>query len=483
MHWPLSQSYNQLPPHAYEECNPVPVAAPQLVICNDVLAQEMGLDLTNETEETLAQLFSGNQLPAGSTPLAQAYCGHQFGNFTMLGDGRAHLIGEHQMPEGEYVDVQLKGSGKTPYARRGDGRAALGPMLREYIISEAMHALNITTARSLAVVTTGEAVMRETMLQGAIVTRIASSHIRVGSFEYFAAQHDTEGLKQLADSVINRHYPELEGPPNPYADLFLAIMERQITLVNDWLRVGFIHGVMNTDNMAVSGETIDYGPCAFMDRYDPQTVFSSIDRQGRYAYANQPHIAQWNLARLAEAMLPLFDPDIAQAASIADEMIQSFTAKFQTQWLAMMRRKLGMFGAEKKDETLIATLLQWMQNNHADYTTTFRDLSSEALPDHKPYEADDFQQWYHEWQMRLSRNQQPLCESYDVMRKSNPAVIPRNHQVEAVLKAAEEARDFAPLHRLLAVLSKPYEALADVDEQFSHPSDETERVYQTFCGT
>ncbi len=480
--WKFDNSYATLPEHFYSKLPPLPVRAPKLAVFNERLAQELGLDLSHQGEDDLAALFAGNALPEGAEPLAQAYAGHQFGHFTMLGDGRAHLMGEHITPEGARVDIQYKGSGKTPYARRGDGRAALGPMLREYIVSEAMHALGIPTTRSLAVVTTGEPVLRETEQQGAILTRIAASHIRIGTFEFIAAQKDTDGLKQLADYVIARHYPDLADAEQPYLALIEAVMERQITLVNHWLRVGFIHGVMNTDNVALSGETIDYGPCAFMDRYDPNTVFSSIDRMGRYAYANQPTITQWNLARFAEAILPLLHDDIEQAAQRAEETLATFNDRFQTAWLAMMRVKLGLLDSTPEDGVLIGDLLKWMQYHAVDFTNTFRDLSQATLPDKEVYEAEDVAAWLVRWQERLNKQSASPEEARTAMQAQNPFIIPRNHRVEQALQAAETESDFSVMHALLTALKSPYQDTPDFI-QYTHPPTPEERVYQTFCGT
>jgi uncharacterized protein YdiU (UPF0061 family) len=480
MNWNFDNSYTKLPEHFFTRIAPVAVSAPKVAIVNFTLSKQLGLVL--EGQDNIANILSGNKLPEGAEPIAQAYAGHQFGHFVILGDGRTHLLGEHITPDGKRFDIQLKGSGKTPYSRRGDGRAALGPMLREYIISEAMHALGIPTTRSLAVVTTGEPVMRESVLQGAILTRVAASHIRVGTFEFLAARKDIDGLKTLADYAINRHYPELENSEQPYLGLLKAVMQRQIELVVHWLRVGFIHGVMNTDNMAISGETIDYGPCAFMDSYDPQTVFSSIDRNGRYSYANQAHIAQWNLARFAEAILPLLNADIELVSQIADEVIQSYTAIFQEKWLEMMRKKLGLFGEKKQDETLIADLLKWMQRNHADYTNTFRDLISEKLPEVENYQTQEFKNWWQQWQARLQQNHKPLKSSFCLMRANNPAIIPRNHKVEEALRAAEENSNLSKLHELLDALAEPYKDKPEF-AQFQQQPAASERVYQTFCGT
>ena len=485
--WNFDNSYARLPEHFYTRMHPVSVSEPEIVIANHALADEVGLTLNSCPEKKLAQLLSGNRLPAGSEPLAQAYAGHQFGHFTVLGDGRAHLIGEHVTPEGKRVDIQLKGSGRTPYGIRGDGRAALGPMLREYIISEAMHALGAPSTRSLAVVATGEPVYREAVLQGAILTRIAASHLRVGTFEYLAAQKNVEGLRRLADYAIDRHYPALKTSGQPYLGLIRAVMERQIALIADWMRVGFIHGVMNTDNMTISGETIDYGPCAFMDSYDPQTVFSSIDHMRRYAYANQPRIAQWNLARFAEALLPLLHENRGRAAALAEEAIQSFDALFQVAWLAMMRRKLGLFSEQKPDEEkedsrLIGGLLKWMRQYHSDYTNTFHDLISENMPNDELYRSEEFRHWWQCWRQRLEKNRRPITDSLALMRANNPAVIPRNHKVEEALSAAEAHSDFSKLHALLQALSKPYSA-EWMRAEFRLPPRPEERVYQTFCGT
>lgn len=480
--WKFDNSYARLPDQFYTRMDPVPVQNPQIVIQNQVLADELGLTLNDVTDGELAQLFSGNIIPEGTDPIAQAYAGHQFGHFTMLGDGRAHVIGEHITPSGQRVDIQLKGSGRTPYSRGGDGRAVLGPMLREYIISEAMHALGIPTTLSLAVVTTGEQVVRDEILPGAILARVAASHIRVGTFQYAARLGDKMLLQQLADYTIERHYPHIAGSDQPYIDLLSAVMDNQIKLVTEWLRVGFIHGVMNTDNMTISGETIDYGPCAFMDAYDPQTVFSSIDHRGRYAYSNQPPIAAWNLARLAETLLPLIHDDQEKAISMAQDVLHSFEGKFQQQWLQMMRRKLGLLTEEKEDDKLIGDLLQWMQQNHADFTNTFRDLSTAQLPDNKIYQDSTFTEWHTRWQDRLSRHQQLLSSSWELMQNTNPAFIPRNHRVEAALRTAEEHNDFSVFQNLLDVLSEPYQDKIQY-EDFKTPPTPGERVHQTFCGT
>jgi serine/tyrosine/threonine adenylyltransferase len=483
--WNLDCSYARLPETFYARLRPIPVREPGLVIWNESLAQQLGLDRSACSEEALARLCAGNELPSAAEPLAQAYAGHQFGHFTMLGDGRAILLGEQQTSTGERFDIQYKGSGRTPYSRGGDGRAALGPMLREYLISEALAALKIPTTRSLAVATTGEPVYREQVLPGAVLTRVAASHIRVGTFQYLAARRDIAGLRQLADYTLNRHYPELASTTPTqatYLTLLEAIMERQASLMAQWLNCGFIHGVMNTDNMALSGETIDFGPCAFMDDYDPKTVFSSIDHHGRYAYANQPFIAQWNLTRLAETMLPLLHEEEQAAIALAEQALQSFMDRFEHHWLAGMRRKLGLQNTEAEDATLAGELLDWMQQQHADFTNTFRDLSSPAFPAGEMFQQPAFQAWYARWQQRLQQEAGSPATAYALMQSSNPAVIPRNHHVEAALTAASQQLDFSPLHNLLQVLQNPYGDLP-TDSPYRSPPAPQERVYQTFCGT
>ncbi len=476
--WNLDHSYARLPALFHESLEPTPVREPRMVVFNHPLAQSLGLDAA--ALEDQAAIFAGNELPGGAAPLAQAYAGHQYGHFTGLGDGRAILLGEQITPTGERFDVQLKGSGPTPFSRRGDGRAALGPMLREYIISEAMHALGIPTTRSLAVVTTGEKVFRQESLPGAVLTRIAASHIRVGTFEWAAAHGDKEALQALADYTLQRHYPELATAEAPYLALLEGVMERQARLIAQWQCVGFIHGVMNTDNVALSGETIDYGPCAFMDAFDPATVFSSIDRNGRYAYGNQPQIAQWNLARLAEALLPLLHADEKQALEVANAAIDGFKTTFEQHWLTGMRAKLGLFTEEAEDRALIETLLLWMKKQKADFTNTFRSLSNAG----KTMLNDDlaFIAWHAQWQARLQQQPQPAEEVQQRMRAHNPAVIPRNHKVEEALAAAVERGDLSVMQRLLEVLAKPYED-HEGQSEYSAPSGLAPGAYQTFCGT
>jgi uncharacterized protein YdiU (UPF0061 family) len=481
--WRFDNSYIRLPDSFYVQLHPVPVPAPRVAILNHALAASLGLDSHALSDEEAASLFAGNTLPEAAQPIAQAYAGHQYAHFTMLGDGRAILLGEHLTAAGDRFDIQLKGSGQTPFSRRGDGRAALAPMLREYLISEAMHALGIPTTRSLAVVTTGESVLREALLPGAILTRVASSHIRVGTFEYVARlSGDGEGVKTLADYVIQRHYPDVAGADNPYLALLQAVIARQASLVAKWLLVGFVHGVMNTDNMTISGETIDYGPCAFMDAYDPDIVFSSIDHHGRYRYSNQPHIAQWNLARFAETLLPLFHPDPQKAVALAEEAIHRFPAIFQDHWLTGMRKKLGLFTEESEDRMLAENLLTWMHQHQADYTNTFRALAEEGVPAEDLSNDSEFVMWHQHWQARLARQPQSKQSSFSLMQAHNPAIHPRNHHVEAALAAASEQGDYSPLQQLLSAVTHPYTDMP-VHQIYRTPPSPTERVYQTFCGT
>ena len=477
----LESTYAELPQVLFSKLSPTPVRQPGVVLFNEKLANEIGLNLSDMSKEVRADLFAGNFVPEGTEPFAQAYAGHQFGNFTMLGDGRAIVLGEHLTPSGQRLDLQLKGSGRTPYSRGGDGRAALGPMLREYIISEAMHALGIPTTRSLAVVTTGEKVYRETELPGAILTRIAGSHIRVGTFEFTSLQEDKQVTQALLDYLIDRHFPEIKEKENQPFALLEAVIHQQAELITHWMRVGFIHGVMNTDNMALSGETIDYGPCAFMDTFAPDTVFSSIDHKGRYAYANQPYIAQWNLARLAESLLPLMDGKKEEIIASAEDLLNSFEQIYKSKWLSMMGSKLGFAETGQEDEKLITELLDWMHKNSADFTNTFLNLCKEEIPDGALYASESFQSWHGRWQNRLRKEEQGLETSFALMRSVNPAVIPRNHKVDEALQAGEEG-NFKPFHDLLNAVEKPY---VDGDHllPFQAPPEPGEKVMQTFCGT
>ncbi|MFJ5622848.1 YdiU family protein [Peribacillus loiseleuriae] len=479
--WNLDNSYARLPKSFVSSINPTPVRLPKLIILNNQVATSLGLDIQALKSEDGVAALAGNQIPEGAMPLAQAYAGHQFGHFNMLGDGRAVLLGEQILPQGERMDIQLKGAGRTPYSRGGDGRAALGPMLREYIISEAMHALGIPTTRSLAVVTTGESIIRETELPGAIMTRVAASHLRVGTFQYVRQWGTVEELRILADYTIKRHYPDVEADENRYLSLLQAVIKRQAELIAKWQLVGFIHGVMNTDNMTISGETIDYGPCAFMDSYDPETVFSSIDIQGRYAYGNQPYMAGWNLARFAETLLPLLHDDQEQAVKLAQDEISRFMELYREKWLAGMRAKLGIINEETEDEALIDSLLILMQKYHADYTNTFLALTFDKQEDTVLFGTSEFAQWHEIWQARLSRQQESKDSVSQLMQNSNPAIIPRNHRVEEALEAAVEQGDYSVMERLLDVLSNPYEHSAEQAEYSTLPVSKS--PYQTFCGT
>ncbi|MBB6733879.1 protein adenylyltransferase SelO [Cohnella zeiphila] len=482
--WNFDNSYARLPERLFARQKPTPVPLPKLAILNEALAKELGLKAEALRSEEGAETFAGNRIPQGALPLAQAYAGHQFGHFAMLGDGRAILLGEQITPQGKRVDIQLKGSGRTPYSRGGDGRAALGPMLREYIISEAMHGLGIPTTRSLAVATTGEEILRETELPGAVLTRVAASHLRVGTFQFAANWGEEQDLRTLADYALQRHDPDIgkEEDGNRYLLLLREVIKRQASLIAKWQLVGFIHGVMNTDNMAISGETIDYGPCAFMDVYDPATVFSSIDVQGRYAYGNQPYIAAWNLARLAEALLPLFHDDETQALRLAEEAIAEFGPQFKSHWLTGMRAKLGMTGEEAEDEALIESLLDLMRKHRADYTNTFRSLTIGSREGSAPIDTPEFVQWRERWRARQGRNAESEVSSEELMRRSNPAVIPRNHRVEEALAAATERGDYSVMERLLGVLAHPYDHSPEQEEYCALP-EESAVPYRTFCGT
>ncbi|MFZ7946702.1 protein adenylyltransferase SelO [Neobacillus sp. 19] len=480
--WNFENSYARLPNSFFTLHNPIPVEEPGLVILNAPLAESLGLNIEALQSEDGVAVLAGNRVPQGAEPLAQAYAGHQFGHFTKLGDGRAVLLGEQMTSKGERVDIQLKGPGRTPYSRGGDGRAALGPMLREYIISEAMHALGIPTTRSLAVVTTGEAVQRETALPGAILTRVAASHIRVGTFQYVAKWGTMEELRTLADYAISRHYPDIEADENRYLRFLEEVIKRQAALVAKWQLVGFIHGVMNTDNMTISGETIDYGPCAFMDTYDPATVFSSIDTQGRYAYGNQPYMAGWNLARFAETLLPLLDENQEKAVEKAQDAISHFSKIYEANWLEGMRAKLGIFNEESDDEKLINDLLSLMEKNHADFTNTFRALTLANNEETGLNGEPEFAEWYGKWKARLDRQEESKTSVEQLMGNSNPAVIPRNHRVEEALEAAVEQGDLIVMDRLLKILSNPYAYSPEKAEYCTLPEPSTGR-YRTFCGT
>jgi len=476
--WHFDNTYSKLSNTFKEDIKPTPVLDPELIILNNELAKDLDLNFSKIDKKDLSQLFCGNSLPEGTNTIAQAYAGHQFGHFTMLGDGRAVLLGEHLVAQKDRFDIQFKGSGKTSFSRGGDGRAVLGPMLREYIISEAINALKIPTTRSLAVVKTGEKVVRENLMSGAILTRVASSHIRVGTFQYIAAKQNIDELKILVDYTINRHFPEIKSSNNKALDLLNLVMERQCQLVVNWMRVGFIHGVMNTDNTTISGETIDYGPCAFMDHYNPKTVFSSIDKLGRYSFSNQPPIIKWNLSRFAECLIPLIDKNEGVAIKIATETIDNFQNIYENKWLNMMRDKLGFFGKDKNDKELINDLLVWMESNKADYTNTFCYLMNISSQDSK-YKNLDFTNWLKKWSDRILINKGSKEKSIALMRKNNPVVIPRNHKVEEALGAAND-NNLELINKLLVILKKPY---INQDNIMNYQSPSNNNHYKTFCGT
>ena len=495
----LSSGYGRLPERLFARLDPKPVANPRLIEFNRELAAELGLEVGDAGADLLAAIFSGNLLPPGAEPLAMAYAGHQFGHFVpQLGDGRAILLGEATDRNGIQRDIQLKGSGRTPFSRDGDGRSALGPVLREYLVSEAMHALGITGTRALAAVATGETVLRERPLPGAILTRVAESHVRVGTFQYFAVRGDVDAVRRLADFCLERNYPELRAADDADADtasaarylgLLRAVAERQAQLIAKWMHVGFIHGVMNTDNMAVSGETIDFGPCAFLDSFDPSAVFSSIDSMGRYGYSNQPHAAGWNLARFAETLLPLIDPLPERAVARATEELERFPARFEDLWLAGMRGKLGFMTAESGDLELVRALLDAMHANEADFTLSFRRLCDEAAGEAGGAGArtlfsdpQAFDSWAVRWRARLTREPADGRARAVAMRRVNPLYIPRNHRIEQAIAAAVEQDNFAPFKQLLRVLGRPFEDQPGL-EGYANPPAPGERVLQTFCGT
>jgi len=476
--WPFDNSYGRLPERFYARLAPTAVSAPRLVKLNRPLALQLGLDPEVLASAEGVEILAGNRIAEGSEPIALAYAGHQFGNFVpQLGDGRAVLLGEVVDITGTRRDIQLKGSGPTPFSRRGDGRAALGPVLREYLISEAMHALGIPTTRSLAAVTTGEPVYRETALPGAVLTRVASSHIRVGTFQFFAARGDVEALRLLADHVIARHYADATG----YRDLYEKVIARQAALVARWLTVGFIHGVMNTDNVSIAGETIDYGPCAFMDAYNPETVFSSIDQYGRYAYGKQPQIGGWNMARLGEALMPLFSNDPDEALRQANESLQTYQPVFGRELMAGLRRKLGLFGEQEGDGELAQDFLKLLSDHGTDFTLAFRRLgdgTARGLFE----EPAAFDAWAGRWRARIASEPQNEATRRTAMQAANPLYIPRNHRVEAALSAAVEDGDYGPFEELLTVLSKPYEEQPEF-AAYAEPPGADQRAYRTFCGT
>ena len=475
----LENSYQNLPQSLFTKIRPQSFPNPQMLMFNKQLASELGL---NGNPEDYTPYFSGNEILPNSEPIAQAYGGHQFGHFTVLGDGRAILLGEQISASNKKLDIQLKGSGRTPYSRSGDGKATLSAMLREYCMSEALHFLGIPTSRSLAVLATGEPVFRETPQHGAVLTRVASSHIRVGTFEFARRYLPIEDLKALADYTLLRHYPELFATENPYLSLLNSVIEKQADLIVNWMRVGFIHGVMNTDNMTISGETIDYGPCAFMNNYNSETVFSSIDTQGRYAFGNQPKIAQWNLACLAGALLPLIHSNQKIAQDMASKAIEDFQTLYENKWVRMMGHKLGIFEQKPSDSILINELLDWMESNKADYTNTFVFLQNNTLPIESIYQKPDFVTWHSAWQKRIEEQTQSKEEANELMKQNNPVVIPRNHLVEEALESVSTASSFSLLQELLKVVQNPY-SQNTISDKYLFASEMHDLNYKTYCGT
>lgn len=479
--WNFDNSYDKLSPIFFSKIDINPVLSPKLVILNEALVKSLGLNSDGLRTDLGIEILSGNKVLEAGAYIAQAYAGHQFGHFTMLGDGRALLIGEQITPSGQKYDIQLKGSGKTPYSRGGDGRAALGPMIREYIISEAMHSLDIPTTRSLAVIKTGENIIRENKKDGAILVRTASSHIRFGTFQYIAAFGNDEQLKELADYSIKRHFPNIEDNKDKYINFLREVINKHAILVSKWQSVGFIHGVMNTDNMTISGETIDYGPCAFMDIYNPNTVFSSIDTSGRYSYKNQPIMAQWNLCRFAETLLPLLKENRDEAIEIAQNAISEFLEIYYLNWMKIMRSKLGMLNEEAQDKAIIEDLLSMMEKYNEDYTNTFIELTFNNFKNKGMFGSKEFEHWYKVWKDRLDRQEESKESIQNLMKKSNPYVIPRNHRVEEAIKKAESG-DYGFMKRLLNIISNPYEYSID-KKDYSNPPEPSKYPYRTFCGT
>ena len=478
----LLNSYVRLPDIFFSYTQPTPVKNPKTIVFNEPLSDILGLYNKNINENFIAQTFSGNNLPSDSTPISQAYAGHQFGYFSMLGDGRAILIGEVKAKDGKLFDIQLKGSGPTPYSRNGDGRAALGPMLREYLISEAMYSLGIPTTRSLAVVSTGETISRETRLPGAILTRTASSHLRVGTFQYSAASQDIDSLNCLTDYTIARHYPEAKITESAPLSLLEQVIIKQAELITEWMRVGFIHGVMNTDNMTISGETIDYGPCAFMDDYNPKIAFSSIDHNNRYSFENQPSIANWNLARFAESLIPIIHPDKDEAIKLATKKLSTFKDIFHNLWLSMMKRKIGLTGKNDEDSKLIWGLLDWMSVNKVDYTNLFVHLTYGINFNDETYNQKEFIPWKKNWKSRIKNNSSSQEDYLEVMKKNNPIYIPRNHLVELAIDAAQKNNDITTFNKLLTVVTDPYNETT-FKYDYMEPSPDGLVGYKTYCGT
>lgn len=474
--WNFDNSYSTLPDKMFRQQLPVSVEEPELFIFNEILAEDLGLDFLSENKKESTLLFSGNKIPEGAKPLAQAYAGHQFGHFTMLGDGRAVLLGEHISPKNKRYDIQLKGSGQTPFSRRGDGRATLYSMLREYLISEAMHHLGIPSSRSLAVVKTGEPVYREKINEGAVLTRISSSHIRVGTFEYLRQFGTTEELKTFTEYVINRHYPEIKEADNPPLELVGKVMEKQIDLIVNWMRVGFIHGVMNTDNASIAGETFDYGPCAFLNKYKPSTVFSSIDTYGRYAFGNQPKIAHWNMSVFAGALLPIIHESQDEAIELAKAALNKFPSLFAEKWYAILFNKLGISNPLSSDKKMADDLLELMEKHEADYTNLFIALRYGKENDDAIFQSEEFINWRLKWENRIEKN-----SAFELMEKSNPTFIPRNHLVEEALENAVNGNR-EPFEKMLSNISNPYDYTSE-ESGFQLVPEEHDAAYQTFCGT
>ncbi len=482
--WNFDNTYARLPNSFFSRVNPTKVTSPKTIYFNDKLASEIGIEFSTNDALEIAEIFSGNKLIENSEPIAQAYAGHQFGNFTMLGDGRAILLAEHITKNNKRIDIQLKGAGETPYSRRGDGRATLRSMLREYLISEAMHGLNIPTSRSLTIISSGDKVYRETIHDGAILTRVLSSHIRVGTFEFVRNFLSHEDLKLFTNYVINRHYPELVHSINPPLELLKAVMDKQIDLIVNWMRVGFIHGVMNTDNMSIAGETFDYGPCAFMNSYNPKTVFSSIDTNGRYSFSNQPAIAQWNLSCLGSALLPLISDDKQYAINMAQEVLDSFPNAFRLKWEQMMLQKLGFNNLVVTDElkNFIHEVLIWMQQNEADYTNTFLAFNAENNVSKQVYQKDSFKVLPNKWEVLIVNSGSSTNNANKIMIKSNPYFIPRNHLVEEALDEACNNENYEPFNTLLKLISEPYTPKTEYENLQKTPKGFDEN-YSTFCGT
>ena len=483
--WNIDNSYTELPEKFFSKVKTNRIEMPRLLVLNEDLCRALGLDITEIESKKGIDMLVGNHPIPGGIQLAQAYAGHQFGNFTMLGDGRAMLIGEHTTVDGKKFDVQLKGAGITPYSRGGDGLAALGPMLREYIISEAMHHLKIPTSRSLAVVSTGEPVFRERRLEGSVLTRIASSHIRVGTFQYAANFADVEHVKLLADYTIARHFPYIKSEENQYLALLKEVINLQAKLIAKWQLVGFIHGVMNTDNMLICGETIDYGPCAFMDNYNPDTVFSSIDRNGRYSYGNQPNIAGWNVTRFAETLLPLIADSLDESVAMVKAALKSYGNLYNNYWLQGMGLKLGLLRTDSEDERLIKTLLKLMHKHRSDFTNTFLGLTEEqyrSIDKSGLFEDADFKQWSKGWAKRLKGQDMGLEDCKEIMRSHNPVIIPRNYIVEEALEEATSKYDYMKFNDFINALKEPYN-YNNINEKYMLLPDKLDTSYRTFCGT